>query len=530
MDLYQFKKQAVRFSLASLILLGLLIILVNVISTWISFRIDLTGTQAYSLSPASKKLARSLDDTVLVKAYFTPDLPPPYNAFSRYTNDLLTEYRVASKGKLHFEFVPSVPTAMFEQKALEAGMQPIQFEETGNSQLQIRRGFMGITLFYRNKNEVIPLVKGVDGLEYDITSRLARMTQKSKKVIALTAGHGESDWQTQMRMGQELGQLYDFKTISLALPTTGAFQADALIVGGPQQPLDPKSLWVIDQAIMRGIPTAFFVDTKKINITQFTVNELETGLDDLLQNYGVQLGKTLVYDQQCETVAMSQNMSGFSLTTNVQYPFVPVITQMEKDQPLLRGLDRLSVPFVAKLEAISPLPQGVQLIPLLWSSRQSWEMPSRAMSVAPNAVPTPGLHDPSGPFMVGGLLQGTLPSYFQNKQIPFAGTTFLSQSPKTTVVVIPTAQYFNPNLPDFSGNIAFITNVLAFLAKDETLLGVRAKGDILKPLKPVSAPVREGILIFALLGIPVLPVVYGLLRWRRRDKRRMSYLSFVAHP
>jgi len=60
---------------------------------------DLTERQAYSLSGSSKKLVRELSDPVIVKAYFTADLPAPYNAYERYVRDLLVEYRSASGAK-----------------------------------------------------------------------------------------------------------------------------------------------------------------------------------------------------------------------------------------------------------------------------------------------------------------------------------------------------------------------------------------------------------------------------------------------
>ncbi|MGA9408494.1 MAG: Gldg family protein, partial [Bacteroidota bacterium] len=62
----------------ALLVLGILIV-VNVISVRIFDRLDLTKQKVYTLSDASKKLVRSLDDRVTVRAYFTEDLPSPYN-------------------------------------------------------------------------------------------------------------------------------------------------------------------------------------------------------------------------------------------------------------------------------------------------------------------------------------------------------------------------------------------------------------------------------------------------------------------
>ena len=61
---------------------------------------------------------------------------------------------------------------------MEANLAPLQFQQMGSDQLQIRRGFMGLVLYYRLQSETLPVIKNVEGLEYDITSRMARMAQK----------------------------------------------------------------------------------------------------------------------------------------------------------------------------------------------------------------------------------------------------------------------------------------------------------------------------------------------------------------
>src|SRR5689334_501805 len=94
---HQIRQRRLALTSASgLLLLAVILILINLIANWVFFRFDLTQRNAYSLSPASKKLVKEIDDRVIIKAYFTPDLPSPYNTYARYARDLLTEYRAAS--------------------------------------------------------------------------------------------------------------------------------------------------------------------------------------------------------------------------------------------------------------------------------------------------------------------------------------------------------------------------------------------------------------------------------------------------
>src|SRR5689334_2340175 len=98
--LQQRRKEFALTSASGLLLLAIVLILLNVVANWAFLRFDLTSRHAYSLSPSSKKLVKAIDDKILVKAYFSPDLQPPYDTLARYTKDLLAEYKSASHGHL----------------------------------------------------------------------------------------------------------------------------------------------------------------------------------------------------------------------------------------------------------------------------------------------------------------------------------------------------------------------------------------------------------------------------------------------
>lgn len=536
--IHEYKKQMATTSAVGLLVMALIAILINVLSNWFFFRMDLTRNNAYSLSPSSRKLVRDLSDPVIVKAYFTPDLPPPYSAYERYVRDLLEEYHAASRGKVRFEFALPNPPVEFEKKAGEAGLIPIQFEQMGSDQLQIRRGYMGLVLFHRDKSETLPIIKDVQQLEYDLTSRIAKMTVRTKKVIAMTSGHGEISLQQgyrgqePSRLGEDLKELYDFSDLALPRTSTAPIQADALLVIGPKQKLDDKSLWIIDQAIMRGIPTGFLVDSKNLMINQFYVTPLDHGLGDLLRHYGAQLGDRLAYDAQCETIGVTQNVSGFAFSTSMRYPYIPLIDRIALNNPVTRGLEAIGLPFVTTVDGVAGGVPGVHFAPLLFTTQRSWLAPAQPYaSVAPNSIPEPKPNDPHGPYSVAAVLEGTFTSYFQGKALPVPGQTLIGASPKTQIFVLGTSRILDPILPQFPGADALMSNVLAYLSKDETLLGIRAKGAIIRPLKPVSGAVREIVKVATLLAAVALPVLLGLWRWRSRQIwRRLISAAYAPKP
>src|SRR5512141_292181 len=101
------------------LVLAILLVL-NFIAVRFFARVDLTGQKVFSLSDASKKLVGGLDDKVTVKAYFTEDLPAPYNQTRRTVLDMLNEYRAYAGNNLEYTFIN--PTGeKGEQEAQQQG-------------------------------------------------------------------------------------------------------------------------------------------------------------------------------------------------------------------------------------------------------------------------------------------------------------------------------------------------------------------------------------------------------------------------
>ena len=95
------QKRAASESLLFLAFVGGILILLNVLVAYFpSPRIDLTQNRLFSLAEGSKRLAASLDDRLDITAYFTENLPPPFNATERHVRDLLSEYAAASDGRV----------------------------------------------------------------------------------------------------------------------------------------------------------------------------------------------------------------------------------------------------------------------------------------------------------------------------------------------------------------------------------------------------------------------------------------------
>jgi gliding motility-associatede transport system auxiliary component len=78
-----------------------------------------------------------------------------------------------------------------------------------------------------------------------------------------------------------------------------------------------------------------------------------------------------------------------------------------------------------------------------------------------------------------------------------------------------TEQFFS------SGNEALLLNVMDWLVHDDALLAVRTRGLRAAPLEEVSESARRSVKYANILGVPTLCIALGLIRWRRRESRRL---------
>src|SRR3954471_8776008 len=104
------------------------IVAVNVLSTRVFGRIDLTENKIYTLSQSSKDLVKKLPDYMTVKAFMSPDLPPELKTNSRYVRDLIDEYKSSSNGKFKWEAIDPGQDKKLEEEATRCKVQKLQVQ------------------------------------------------------------------------------------------------------------------------------------------------------------------------------------------------------------------------------------------------------------------------------------------------------------------------------------------------------------------------------------------------------------------
>jgi gliding-associated putative ABC transporter substrate-binding component GldG len=540
------KKKRANASNAALYLLVVvgIVVALNLIGTRVFGRLDLTEAKVYTLSPASKDVVRNLPDFLTVKAYISDGLPNEMKSISRYVRDLLDEYRSNSKGKLRFEAVDPGTDKKLEEEAGTCGVRKLQVQKLEDTKFEVGSYFLGLCLQYNGQNEAIGEIVGAEGLEYQLSSLIKRMTQRKRK-LALTTGHGELDLNQGFQTLQHVvAQEFETTTVN---PSSAVIpdDVDALLVGGPKQALDDKARKEIDAFLMKGKGVIFLVDGMAMSSPQGNNMQQmpgggpkigqanDAGLGDLLKGYGFNVGQDFVLDRQ--NAPGPVEVGGRRMLANApMFVGVEMEKVRDKDFSLLAGINAIIFPYASSVELVGPLAGGKPAQGRLWklaqSSRHSWKA-SGFFFFTPGA-PVEETKD-KGPFALGYAYEGPLKSAFA--PVTAAGMSLPPGSPPTEskrrvrMIVIGDSdfasdEYFPMNrfLPIYGNGAQFLLNALSWTLEDEALTPVRAKTMTSRPIQLEADQKVTALKWFNIAGIPLAFCAFGIVRWRVRRSRRQS--------
>lgn len=535
-----------KFANANVFLLAVVgsLVLLNLISLRSFARFDVSREKMYTLAQASKDTLASLEDAVTVTAYFTGELPPPYSSNARYVRDLLEEFRATSKGKLSFEIIDPMsqetqedkdskrevkrdifgrtfrePTSV-ERELSSLGVQPVEIRVVEDDQMQTKRAYMGLVIRHQENKEVIPVVQQVSGLEYDLTSLIRKMTRKKTPVIGVLQGHEGPRLEEKLnRLNTVLGQTYSVRPLDLTGKEKVDDEVDALLVIGPRTALQSGELKAIDQFLMKGKSAGFFLDSLQVSLRSFEQNQADHGLSGLLSSYGVTLGDRLVADVQSAPLNIEERRGFMVVSMPVPYPFIPLLQQLEGDSPISKGLGGLAMPFVTQVTAQAA--EGRQVAVLARSSPKSW-LENKPYNIDPRRDWRSESITVAGPYDLMVQVSGKLKSHYASEAPPSAGSSPLlteSQAESRLLVVGGSSFLWD----DFMGrpNLALAANIADWLLLDPALLAMRSRGVAGTPLQAeVSDTTRNAVKFGNALGVPLVLIGFGLVRWRMREGKR----------
>jgi ABC-type uncharacterized transport system involved in gliding motility auxiliary subunit len=560
-------------SLAFLGVTAGIVVLLNVLGIFFFGRVDVTEKRLFSLSSGSQRVVQNLTDELQVVAYFTQDLPPPFNATERYVRDLLDEYQSAAGGKLKVTFI-NPDTDEARQAAEEDGAQRVAHQKIENEAVQVVEGYRGLVFKYLGERRAIAAISGTDGLEYDITQTIKQLTGDKIKIGVLT-GHEGPTLEKGLQVFQKFLPTYNVVGVDAKSPIDQGIKA--LLVVGVENEITDDELRNIDAYVMKGGGLGVFGGTLKVKQEQneLSASQVNTGVNRLLEKWGVKMQSEVVADAKC---GQAPFRSPLGLQIPVPFPPVPIISFTEKqaEHPIAYRLPQVFAPFGATLKPNGELKadKDVTLTVLAETSKNSWLIEgSDNIDLKPRHPREWTMSNKRGPFPVAVAIEGKLPSAFRAEAVSSAegGASAGPRGPERAekpvhVFVVASSGFirdeFLPNperasAQDLNSAVAFGLNAVDWLAQEDELIAIRAKS-VEEPTIAVPATVKEAeqeIQAAAKEGdesgaqaalerrkdaltdwdakkarikylnwslVPLFVIAFGLVRWQIRKKKRAN--------
>ncbi len=376
-----------------------LFVAVNVIADRLlrTTRIDLTDKQLYTLAPGTLSTLAKIDEPIVVRFYYSPRLGdeiPSYGVYAQRVREMLEEYQADAKGKIDLQILDPQPFSPTEDRAVAFGLQGVPLDQGGE---QVYFGLAATNS--TDDQQTIPFFQPERErfLEFDLTKLVHSLAFPKKTVLGLvTALPLEGDIMAAMQ-GQpmvpyavinDLRQLDDVRTLSTEFDKVDD-DVDVLMIVHPQH-LSDKTLYAIDQFVMRGGRALVFVDpdsqTQQMHPSQLNPpgTPADSELDKLLNAWGVDVAPKMVAGDRRAARKVNAGTEGRVLAVdyvawlNLTKPF------LNPDDPITGDLSQITMATPGILE---PRPGAkTNFVPLISTSTDSEEIPVAKVQNAPDVA------------------------------------------------------------------------------------------------------------------------------------------------
>ena len=531
------RKSAANAAIFLLAVLGALVLL-NLISTKRFARFDLTEDGEFTLSDASVRLVSGLTRSIVVKAYFSSDLQPPNHTLQRRVRDLLEEYRARSKGMLTFEVKNPEDTEEDKDEAAGFGINPVRSDFVAATKVELRAVYKGVAFVHQDKQEVLSNLEPNANLEYEFTRAISKVTSDDdgKKVLGLLGGHGELiDMEgVERALGQLFGERFDVRKVQVDDGSAVPDDVDALLIINPQNIIPERAKYEIDQYLMRGKAVGVFLTTSAQD-RRFPIPRAQpviTTLEPVVAHWGVSIKREVILDRKNNTQMLVPTFDGFAVVNN---PVAFVTSALSKDHIITKELAALALPFSSPIEVSESLKkQDGASVDVLVRTMDEARARANLQDTSPEELFKEQAGETAGPFDVAVAVVGQFKSYYADKDVPApqgapADGAGDRETLKESPPVDPSARLFVMGNGEFlvqqnrlqRSSVIFLQNLVDWLVADEALISIRSKGGP-RPLDPIE-PGRKSMLTYAnVVGVPLLLILFGALRWALRRKRRVT--------
>jgi len=487
-----------------------IIIVINLISSQLYFRLDFTEDNRYTLSDATDRTLEELEDIITVTAYFTSDLPPQMLSVRSDFEDLLKEYEQLAGGNIIYEFINPNESEELEGEAQQKGIRPVIVNVTESDQVQQLRAYLGAVLQMGEQSEILPVIQPGASMEYDLTTAIKKLAISDKPKLAFVQGHGEPSLNATIQLQQQLSILYDVEPYTITDSTSIPLYFKALVVMNPSDTIPQAHFKKLDDFINANgsLFICYSNVSGDLNQQAYLQTSNDIGIKSWLQTKGIQIGDQVLIDATSASVGVQQQQGAFRFNTQVQFPYFPIIGDFA-DHPASKGIESLVLQFVSPIYV--SVDTAVNMTVLAQSSENS------------------GLENT--PAFVDINRKWTLNDFKNEAQaVAIALEGPIGNSNNARIAVISNgsfavngegqgAQQVNPD------NLNFAANIIDWLSDDTGLVDLRTKAVTNRPLKQLEDSERA-LIKYLNVFVPILLIlIYAFIRKQRYLRKKQNWLQ-----
>jgi ABC-type uncharacterized transport system involved in gliding motility auxiliary subunit len=522
------------------------------------------------LSPALKSIAP------LMGLKQMPELPAEIEKTVRALN-------AKTYGKLEYQFSEPPTDERFEEAAKAYNLLALSWPASNDGKIPAGKGAIGLVVEYGDRKITLPLIDVVRipiiGTQYkligmedlgtlinnsvesliEINSRLGVLADRGAAPLSGAPGAPPDDPQAFGNLRELVSRNYAITPVRLSEGGIPEGIACLLIVK-PREKFSDYDLYQIDQFLMQGKSVAFFPDAfDEVQMPgQAVYTPIETGLEPLLEHYGVRMQRAFALDENCYRQEMPAQLGGGDRPIF----YAPLIKTQFINQELdfMKNIRSLVAVKVSPLELLSERAKenGLQAYRLLATSDRSWEMRA-PINLNPMTLRPPVKSEDMRSRPIAYLLEGSFPSYFAGRPVPVREVgpqkegepekppvaeppaidtskierrgQFVAKGKPARIFVLASSEMLRNVVIDESGrgaNTVFALNVIDYLNGREGIAVMRAKEQKFNPLEDTSAGSKTFIKSFAIAGLPLLVALFGVGVWFHRTARKKRIRGMFA--
>jgi len=537
-------------NIKKLLITIIVIVIVNILGNQFFKRFDLTSDNRYTLSETTLNTLKNVKDPLIIDVFLDGEFPAQFKRLQSETRQILEEFRAYNKNIVFRFNDPLADEATAEQYTAELmsyGLTPTNINQTVKGKKSLTPIFPWAIANIGEKSVAVPLLvnnfgnkpdqninQSVQLLEFAFTDAITKLTNTSKKKIAILKGNGEmqdkylADFLLSTKEYYALGE-FNLDSLKNDLPRVleNLKRFDAAIIAKPTEAFSDEEKYILDQYIMNGGKTIWLIDQVNIDLDHLqnaeqmslaTANNLN--LDDMFFKYGVRINPRLVQDL-LSTPITAKSAEGADFP--IDWLYSPIL-KSEENHPINKNINLVKMEFASQIDTLK---NNIKKTVLLKSSPQS------------RVVGTPvlvGLNQfmqeldesvfNNGNQITGALLEGNFSSVFKNRVKPFSISKPADDGVPNKMIVIADGDIVNYNYVNKKplvngldqwtqqvyGNKDFMMNCVNYLLDDKGLINIRSKNIELPLLDDQKVIEKYTFSQIITVGLPiVILIIFGLV-------------------